>query len=279
MPVFNRFDATYLQMHYLKSSDDSWFFMRGDSGFPSLCIWNSVGGDYLSIFSDHPVPHIHPVPESSNGIDHEELKDREGLLFLALFVGFMLLYELGVLTATRLMGLQLPDPQKWADDQLTFLQEAPVRRLSENNENDASLVRDNLTVIANGESPEHQELRAILYSRANDRIINTFNVTPVIWLILSGILVNKNGLEFRDRRMKRWIQQQAWRQETRDFLHSHGSDLWRMLAPSFYVLILLAFVLITMSGGKIGDFLIGIIPIIFAGGIPALANLIRERLK
>ncbi|MGR9108408.1 MAG: hypothetical protein ACU843_15930, partial [Gammaproteobacteria bacterium] len=285
LPVFSRFDANYLQMHYLKASDNSWCFVASDQVLPFLYIRNGAGEKYLSICSDHPVPHIHAMPESKQEmaykacadtkqptdreklqckeapgvqpkpIDHGKQHDHAGSLLLALFFGLILLYQLGHLTATRLMGLYLPDPEKWADDQLTFLQEAPVKALCDNDENDASLVRDNLTVIANGDSYEHRELRAILYSRASDRIINTFNVTPVMWLILSGILVNENGLEFRDPRMQRWIQQQPWRQETREFLDSHGSDLWRILAPSFYVLILLAFVLITMSGGKIGDFL------------------------
>jgi hypothetical protein len=309
LPVFNRFDANFLQMTNLVASDRSWCFRPNDLGAPQLFLRDARSGGYLRIDSNHPIPHVHLIthPESEqNGESaacaaettagaatrrtketqcssetsaHAGSKSREGLLFLALFSGFVLLYWLGTLTATRLMGLRLPEPRIWVNDPLTSQRKPGIETVHENAKNRGEVAWANLAEIAKGQSPELRELRAILYNRANDRIINTSNVTPVMWLILSGILSNENGLGFQDPKMKTSIRQQSWRLETREFFDAHSSDLWHTLAPSFYAVILLAIVLITMSGGKIGDFLIGIIPIALAGGIPAITNLVRERLK
>ncbi|MCI0667651.1 MAG: hypothetical protein L0Y43_06315, partial [Methylococcaceae bacterium] len=292
LPIFNRFDASYLQMRYDAATDKSWYFRaQSDGANSSLCLWNDISGRYTRIVSSHPVPHRHSGPADEGrdsycqadgdpgSLCHGKPNYREISLFLALVLGLTVLYQLARLSAARLMGLYLPEPRNWAEHQMSYRQGAPIEIMTEDAEITAELARKNLSAIANGTSLELRELRAMLYNRAHDRIINTFQVTPVMWLILGGILRNENGLEFQDQAMKKWIQQQTWRQETRDFFESHSSNLWRVLAPSFYAVLLLGFVLITLSGGKIGDFLIGILPIALTAGIPVVTNLVRERLK
>lgn len=272
LPVFNEFDANYLQMRYMMASDNSWYFPAEDSEYPSLYILNSDSNRYSRIYSSHPVPHTHP------GSAHEKGRERKVYLFIAFLTGLFVLYRLGRLTARRLMGLALPDPNLWAEQILIYRQKAPIK-MPENGSYSSDQARENLTTIMQGDTPELNHLRAILYSRARNRIINTYSVKPVMWLILSGILKNENGLDFREPAMKEWVRQQPLRQETREFYAAQSSDMWRIVAPAFYAVLLLGFILITMSGGKIGDFLMGIVPIVFAGGIPAVVQMIRDRLK
>lgn len=273
LPVFNAFDASYLQMRYLTATDHSWYFSTQEPEHSSLYIKHHDSDQYARIYSSHPVPHTH------SGLQHGMYRERQIYLFFALFLGIFVLYRLGRLTAKRLMGLHLPDPQRWAEQMMVYRQEAPVEIIPADASFSSVQVRENLATIVKGNTPELKQLKAILYSRACNRIINTYNVKPIMWLILSGILKNENGLEFRDPAMKEWIRQQPWQQETREFYAAQSSDMWRVVAPAFYALLLLGFILITMSGGKIGDFLMGIVPVVLAGGIPAVTQMIRERLK
>jgi hypothetical protein len=201
-------------------------------------------------------------------------------LGLYAFFIIVLLYNLIKLTAQRLLGLGFPSAMRWRKMLKRHQSGSPLAMLSFSGRADPKTAESNLYKIAEATSAPLFELKSILFNRSRERLINTANIAPLMWLINSGILRNRRGtIVFRDPATMEWLQEQPWEKEISAFQAEEHPNLWRILAPPFYAAVLLAFGFLILSGGQVGDLLLALLPFTLAGGLPFINQLFDKLFK
>ena len=190
------------------------------------------------------------------------------------FFIIVLLYNLMKLTAQRLLGLGFPSATRWRQMLSRYQSESPLAMLSFSGRADRKTAKSNLKKIAEASTGPLVELKSILFNRSRERLINTANIAPLMWLINSGILKNRRGnIGFRDPAMMEWLQEQPWEKEISAYQAEEQPNLWRIMAPPFYAVMLLALGFLVLSGGQVGDLLLALLPFTLAGGLPFINQL------
>lgn len=265
LPVLNRADARSRHFRDDHAADGNWRFQpcAADSGADDIAA--QFRGNNRQIVQMNGLKA--PASMLERGLDGWQW----GLY--AFFI-IVLLYNLIKLTAQRLLGLGFPSVTRWRKMLNRHQSGSPLTMLSFSGRADRKTAESNLNKIAEATSGPLLEFKSILFNLGRERLINTANIAPLMWLINSGILKNRRGnICFCDPAVMEWLQEQRWEKELSAYQAEEQPNLWRILAPPFYAVVLLAFGFLIMSGGQVGDLLLALLPFTLAGGLPFINQL------
>lgn len=286
LPLLSRLDADHRLMMYSHASDRSWSFSsKNEDRTLSAHILDHRNQKCL-LLQGPKDPSINPHPAISGDHNPSWLRVFLGLFYL--IVGLLLIYHLVKMIARRLLGLAFPPRGNWRNYFMRY-QPEPILAMAppapEPDDPNGSLILDdrndvaetNLKKIVSGRSDSLLELKSILFNRAKNRLINTDNTEPLMWLILGGLFqYSSHGIDFDNPKMKKWVREQNWSKQIDEYESTSRTDLWRLLAPAFYVAVLLGIGYLILSGGHIGELMVTLLPVLLAGGLPIISQIFEK---
>ncbi|WP_428353779.1 hypothetical protein [Methyloprofundus sp.] len=262
MPIISRMDNRHQLLSHSKASDYSWCFDEA-SNLSLTAVFNDYTNSEFQL--------------TSTG-DYTKIQNVKTPLWWKLFLLIIpiLLYSLVKLTSIRLLGLNYLEHEDLHNFISMYAPGHAVLKANKTKTWDTAKI--NFLTIAREDSEHFMELRSILFYLSHNHMINYTNTIPVMQLLESGILEQKQGMIFyRYQELKKWARHQPWDKTAKDYQVKDSSNLWSMLAMPFYSIIILAFIFLVISGGQVGELMLALIPIILTGGIPFISSFIGKR--
>ncbi len=311
LPDFNNLDARLEQIHVNHSSDAGFQSLSNDC-YQKTIVRSAFPATVAQLQNDDPALSLpgNPIIPTSTDSPADQFKSMDSLsddtnkdwwtgltrqihldtiifvvinfLFLVIFLIILPLVFLFFLikkVVSTLFGLGFPDPKLW---------EASVRQrdyrhpyllnihCGSGSDSRRNLADTNLARIVSDETGKLRELKAILFNRSHQRLANTANVEPLMWLYHGGIFKldkKQSGLfVFADPDMKEWVKKQPWESEVDEYYASQESNFWRILAAPFYSVLVLAGIFLVLSGSEILNLFLALASLLVAGGLPFLGQ-------